>query len=306
MQQPTLRSSADAESYAAHNGVRLTAADREAIMKAQQAELRRRQSLETPSDKARFVEVFNRAYPRFLQALVGTGDVLMTLTQTVIVAFGVPVVLTLLLIVEQQRVIHGIALFESDHALADFAAWALVLLNLTLEFTVEYIESRAGYEPAANTRFSLRLWAANIAYLFGVGAQWSRQSLSPAARYKSVLRLVTGSILLLALAGSMRTAIEGTTGTWHQAVLEIITQSSLLEILVWIGGMGFALAAVLSARALSRYVAARCNEIVSAMKAAHQNQSTEAEAALDTVAAQFIQSKVAAQRLKTGNAPEAA
>ncbi len=39
--------------------------------------------------------------------------------------------------------------------------------------------------------------------------------------------------------------------------------------------MGFALAAVLSARALSRYMAARCNQIVSAMKAAHLNQNTE-------------------------------
>ncbi len=37
MQQPTLRSSAGAD-IAAHNGVRLTAADREAIMKAQRAE----------------------------------------------------------------------------------------------------------------------------------------------------------------------------------------------------------------------------------------------------------------------------
>src|SRR5690348_4020059 len=98
---------AEAEQYAASKGVRLNAADRDNIRKSQEAERFRLEGLKR-TDKAhgiaRLVEGFNRLYPRFLEFLIGVGDILMTFTQTVMISLGVPVLLILLLIVEQQRV----------------------------------------------------------------------------------------------------------------------------------------------------------------------------------------------------------
>lgn len=291
---------AQAEQWAAENGIRLTAADRDAISKAQVAEQRRLVALAEREavEQTTFIERFNSFYPRFLESLVGVGDVLLTFTQTIIVAFGVPVVLVLLLIVEQQRVVHGIQLFERDLALATFAAWALVLLNLTLEFTIEYIENRTGYRTEAPREFSLRTWAAHLRYWLGWGRAWSIQWSSPAQRYKQLLRLVTFSILALALAGSMRDVIVTVDGAWYQALVDIVTQSNLAQMMTWLGGLLFAAAAVFSAQGLSRYVAVRCVEIISAMQS--QTKSTEAvtHEQLDSVAVQYILAKVHATRAK--------
>ena len=74
------QTAAEAEQYAALHGIRLTAADREAIMKAQAAEQRRFSAINANTNNGGFVGAFNRLYPRFLEALIGTGEVLMTLT----------------------------------------------------------------------------------------------------------------------------------------------------------------------------------------------------------------------------------
>jgi hypothetical protein len=177
----------EAEQYAASEGIRLTAADRESIRKSQEAELNRLKGLrstERPSGMRRFLEF-----------LMGVGDILMTLTQTVIISLGVPLVLVLLLLVEQQRVVHGIMLFEADPVLAAFASWALVILNLVLEFMIHYIEHQAKYTVAASSRFSLRVWLQNARYFLGIDPNWQSRPLSPAQRYKSILRLVTFTIL---------------------------------------------------------------------------------------------------------------
>lgn len=292
---------AEAENYAAANGVRLTALDRAAIAKAQLAEQKRLQMLrqQVRNDTNQLVDTFNRLYPRFLEALIGTGEVVMTLTQTLIIAFGVPMVLVLLLIVEQQRVVHGIALFETDLSLASFAATALVLLNLTLEFTIEYVENRAGFSAELSTKFSLRTWLQQAAYWLGIGRTWQARANSPAHRYKRLLRLVTFSILALALAGSMRSVIVEADGPWYEAVLHILTRSSLSQMLTWLGGLLFAAAAVFAAQGLSRYIAVRCVEIVAKMQAAAQQESNEIDThSLDAVGVQYVLAKVAQTQAK--------
>lgn len=260
-----LKTLADVERYGAESGLILTPSDKAKIALAQKAELERLQSL-TPPTKQNFADRFNAYYPRLLQALTAVGEVILTFSQTVIVSLGVPAVLVLLLIVEHQRVVHGIMLFEADYSLAGFASFALVMLNLVLEFQTHYIEHRAGYEQSLSRRWSLRLWVRGMSYRLGLGGDWKEIELSPASRYKALLRLVTFTILALALVGSMRGVIEQTPGAWYQALVSIVTESDLLLIMTWLGGLLFAVAAVLSAQGLSRYVAIRCVEILANMQ----------------------------------------
>lgn len=254
----------EARELAAQNGILLTEKE-EQYIQAQQQQERARLIATTPMSKPGLAAKWNAAYPKILKTIVSMGETLLTFSQTVIVSLGVPVVLVLLLIVEHQRVVHGIQLFERDHSLASFAALALVLLNLVLEFQIHHIEHMAGYHEEQGKRWSLWIWAQNAAYTLGIGEKWSVQYVSPASRYKGLLRLVTFSILALALVGSMRSVIEGQTGAWYEAIGAIVTESTLLLLMTWVGGLLFAAAAVLAAQGLSRYVAIRCVEIISAM-----------------------------------------
>lgn len=298
----TMTSLAQAEQYAAAQGIRLTATDRDHIHKAQQAERRRLTELADPSAGPTRLERFNQLYPRFLQSLLGVGEVLLTLTQTLIIAFGIPIILFLLLIVEQQRVVHGIRLFETDAALAHFAAWALVALNLTLEFVIEYLHTLSGESQNQQPvhRFSWRLWRDRWHYWLGQGGDWQPENVGPAYRYHQLLHLVTATILSLALAGSMRTIIEQTSGAWYSALWYIFTQSSLIQLLTWLGGLLFAAAAVFSAQGLTRYVALRCVEILAHMQSKEAKTEDQHAAALEAVAIQYIVAKVAARQQPKG------
>lgn len=218
------------------------------------------------------MENFNQFYPKFLQSLIYVGELLLTLAQTVIISFGIPLVLVFLLVVEHARIVHGLELFEADTALASFAGWALVLTNLVLEFQVHHLEQKAGYNEASKAQFSLRIWARNLFYIAGFTRNWQERPLSPAHHYRKLLSLVTFTILALALTGSMRTVIEQQQGAWHQAIKTIVTDSSLLEMITWAGGLLFALAAILSAQGLSRYIALRCSEIIAGKDKAEQVQ----------------------------------
>ena len=182
VEYPPLTSLAEAEQYAAQHGIRLTATDREQISRVQLAEKRRLAVLSEETERSgtfRLVEVFNRLYPRLLESLLGIGEILLTFTQTLIIAFGVPIALVLLLIVEQQRVVHGISLFEVEPALAHFAATALVILNLVLEFTIEHLETRARYRTSAFTQFSLRTWLSSVSYVLGIGPRLDTEKCLP-------------------------------------------------------------------------------------------------------------------------------
>lgn len=284
-----------AEKYAAQNGIVLTQTDLERIAKAQSA---RRSQLEAAAqdEGATWADKFNRFYPRLLETIIRAGETLLTLAQTIIVSLGVPVVLVLLLVVEHHRVVEGILLFDQNTTFASFAAAALVVLNLVLEFQVHYVEHRAGYEDERRSRWSLRIWSRNMAYRLGLGDDWTVQHLSPAARYKRLLSLVTFTILALALVGSMRTVIQDVDGAWYVGMVSVVTDSSLLLMMTWTGGLLFAAAAVLSAQGLSRYVANRCVEIVAEMEARQaalvDPHAEQVEQAGATAAVAIIQAKL--------------
>lgn len=296
----------EVENYAAKNGVILTPADRAKVTAVQQSELERQRALNPETVKVTtWADKFNEHYPRVLDALLGVGDVVLTFAKTVILAAGIPAALVGLLLVEHHRIVQGILLFDANSTFAGIAAAVLVAVNLILEFQSHHIEHVAGWKQDAARRWSLRLWFRDLKYTFGIGKDWQARELSPAARYHSLLKLVTFTILALALVGSMRDVIQTTPGRWFDALLSIITDSDLLRMGTWLSGLLFALAAVLTAQGLSRYVAIRCVEIIASMKerATAQKQasnpySVEIEQAGAAAALALINEKLAKRQEK--------
>jgi hypothetical protein len=286
----------EALAHAAHHGVSLTPdqlAQAHAAMREHQQQLENADLIESTHTGLRaFVERFNRFYPRFLQALIGTGDVLITMTQTILIAFGVPLVLLMLLVVEQQRVFHGVSLFEMHEALAAFSATSLVILNLILELLISWTEHRANWTEPPKNEFSFRLFSQRMSYLLGRSTDWQPRPKSPALRFRIVLRIVTFAILSLALAGSMRAVIEQTSGTWLDALRTVLLDSTLLQAATWLGGLMFAVAAVLSAQALSQYVANKVIEVVAIMQSTLPDKSRLIAEATGLVGAAFVMARL--------------
>ncbi|MEO1644642.1 MAG: hypothetical protein AAFR67_05610 [Chloroflexota bacterium] len=196
----------------------------------------------------------------FTEAMHNLSGAIMLIGQTLISAFFVIIILVLVLIVEIQRVAHGIEIFESSPALAYGGAFVLVLMLLTLEFVTHYMESKYGYESERRTDFSLRIWLRNFKYWLGLGKKWEQRHKSPAHSIKVYSRLLTVTILVLALAGSMRDAISEVEGNWVEGIQSIAVESTLAEIVEWSGGLLFALALVVGAQRLTAYIAQRASE----------------------------------------------
>lgn len=283
----TIRTLQDAEAYAAAHGIALTPADRAKVAQVQAAERARLEELRS-GQQATFADRWNEFYPRILQAILTTGETVLTFTQTVLVALGAPVVLVLLMIVEHQRVVHGIMLFEADLTLASFAAAALVIANLVLELTIHYVEHKAGYVENRAAAWSFRIWLQNAAYTAGIGSHWTARELSPANRWRKLLRLITFTILALALGGSMRAVIEATDGAWYHAIISIVTESNLSLLMTWAGGLLFAAAAVLGAQGLTRYVAMKATEAAREMDARTRQDADPYKAEMDAAGAALV------------------
>lgn len=197
---------------------------------------------------------------KFTELMHNVSGALMLIGQTLISAFFVIVILVLVLVVEIQRVAHGIQLFEQASNLAYFGAFVLVMMLLTLEFVIHYVESKSGFHQEQKTKFSLKVAAGSLKYFLGYDNGWKPRYKSPAHEIKSYSRLLTMTILALALGGSMTDALSSVSGSWIQGLQTIALESSILEIVEWSGGLLFALALVIGAQRLTAYVAARAAE----------------------------------------------
>lgn len=297
MTENTPRTIPEAEAIAQKYGIMLTPqdyADMQAVMDERARHLERQLSSAgtTRHGLAALVEQFNRFYPKFLKALIGISDVFITLAQTVLIAFGVPLLLVMLMVVEQQRVYHGMALFEVVEFLAGFGSAVLVLANLVFELLISWKEHQAGYVEPPRTEFSLRLLAQRLAYMTGHKSDWKARQKSPAQRFKTVLRIITFTILALAVAGSMRSIIEQTGGNWLEALTAVLTRSTLLQMVTWLGGLLFAFAAVLSAQALSAYVAGKVIEVIAAMQSSAEDKPRAVMDAIGITGAAFLMARI--------------
>ena len=197
---------------------------------------------------------------RFTETTHNLSGAIMLTGQTLISAFFVIVILVLVLIVEIQRVAHGILLFEQSENLAYLGAFVLVMMLLTLEFVVHYVEAKNDYHEELQTENSFRVWWESVAYFWGWRDDWTPRHKSPAQSIKSYSRLLTSTILALAVAGSMSGAISQVDGNWINGLQQIALQSTLAEIIQWTGGLLFALALVIGTQRLTAYVAQRASE----------------------------------------------
>lgn len=229
-----------------------------------------------------------KQFTDWMHALSGA---LMVIGQTLIAAFGVIVILVFVVIVEIQRVAHGVQLFEESGAYTGAAV--LVLLLLTLEFIVHYVETKHGYYHEQQTAFSLRHLREWLKYFIGFGQHYTARPLSPAQRIKSYSQLLTLTILALALGGSMDTAIAGVQGTWIQGLQAILFQSSLAEIVEWLAGVLFALTLVIGSQRITAYVAQRAAETIAPHPAQADSPSVEQNPQENSTVRQEIESKFA-------------
>lgn len=238
---------------------------------------------------AAIVEAFNRFYPKFLQALLAVGDVLITGVHTVLIAFGVPTLLIALMTVEQQRVFFGAMLIDGRESLATGIAWVLVLANLVAELIVHWEEHRKGWTEPARYDFSLRIVWQRIGYLLGINTAWAPREKSPAFWARLILRCITVTILALAVAGSMQAAMNSTGAVnWADALVLIVTRSTLLQMVTWIGGLMLAFTFVISAQGFSQYVAKKVIEIVAIMQGNADDKPRQMAEAAGLTAAMYL------------------
>lgn len=282
----------DAEEFAARQGVTLTAKDRERIADLQNAE---RARIDATTKATGRMDRFNALYAKSLDLLLHITNLAQALARTLIIGVGIPLVLVFLVINEQQRLAAGIGLFEEVRHYADFGAWAVVLLNLGLEFVIHYEDTRRGWDDGKRHAWSLRIAAQNALYRLGIGKTWVAREQPPSAWARRLLRTVTLAILALSLAGSMRDELALQQGKpWHEGFVATIEQSDILLFAAWAGGLLFAAVAVLGAQGLARYIARRTAEIIEEISSEHS--TAHDESALDAVATAYLMAKVAKQQ----------
>lgn len=291
-----IRTMKDAERHAAQAGVTLTASEREKIAALQNAERERLKV--TQAKKERWTwEWFNGMYAGVLETILHLQDLLQAGARTLIVGFGITAILVIALVVEQQRLVEGVLLFEKSHEIAERAAWFLVLLNAALEFVIFYEDNRRGWQSDNRQVWSLKIAVNNLRYRFGIGDDWTERKHPPSFWARQMLRLITWVVLALALFGSMKEEMAAHANNYLAALGTILTQSTLLEMATWLSGFLFALAAVRGAQGTARYLAARTAEVTEELKAQRTNNNTD-ESAVDAVAIDYIMAKLAKQEAK--------
>jgi len=294
----------DLEQAAARQGVVLTAKDREKIGELQNAERARLDAVAKKS--ASGIDRFNSGYAKFLDGMLHVQDLVQALARTLIVGFGMTAILIIALVVEQQRLVDGLGLFEKRESIAHFAAWFLVLLNASLEFVIHFEDHRRGWVDGVGSVWSLRIALNNLRYRLGIGDEWQQREQPPSFWARQLLRLVTVGVLLLALFGSMKNQIALQAGrSWHEGLRAIVETSDLTLAVTWLSGFVFALVAVRGAQGTARYLARRTSEVIEELQHQHQTQNDH-RAALDAVAAAYLQNKLASKRARQNDRDRAA
>lgn len=202
----------------------------------------------------------NLTMPKFTQDMHNVSGAAMLIGQTMISAFFVLVILCLILVVDIQRVSHGIALFEAGEWLAIGGAFVMVMALMTLEFVSHYIEAKNGYHKPAKKHLSWRLIVEWWDYFSGQGDSWKAREKSPALHIRKYAGLLKIAILLLALTGSMADEIATVNGTWLDGLIQIATESTLLEFVRYTTSLIYTYALVSGAELLTGYVAQRASE----------------------------------------------
>ncbi|MBZ0291404.1 MAG: hypothetical protein K8L99_02445 [Anaerolineae bacterium] len=216
-------------------------------------------------------------YDEILNGVLVLGDAILALIQTLIIAFGALVGLIVLGIVEHNGIQTGLDWFLEDSNMAWFAALAMIIFNMIVEFMIVHIEDVNDFHMESQTKWSLRLMVGNLGYRIGLGENWEPLASSPAHRFYTWRALTTVAIFILALAGRMQQNIEKVSMIQGNAGVEVavpvmdglhqlVTQSTLADIFTWAGGMVFTMVALFGMQGLTNYIAVRVVHIRGAME----------------------------------------
>lgn len=227
-------------------------------------------------------------YLTVLDALMAIGDSVMTLGYTLIVAFGVPLALAALLVVEHHGVLIGIQWFELSTDIASFGAYALVLLNVALEFQITGVENRAKHRRDSY-QASLHFTLENAMYWLGVGSKWKARKLSPAQRVIDLQKSTTYIILAMTVLGRMKAQIDAASvQQWNEGIRYIFVESTLGDVATWITGLVFSYAAVRGAQVLANYMALQVIDIKRRMVVKRQKVDKAARSYVDAYAIETV------------------
>lgn len=218
----------------------------------------------------------NWTYIDFLEGIIHLSDIVQVFLQTLFVSFGIPLVLSGLLIVEHHGVNAGAGLFLEVDA-AWLAALVLVIANMIIEFMIVHKEHADGYHRELRTSWSLRLLVQGIGYRIGIGKNWQPRPQSPASRFIAMRHGVTAAVFVLALSGRMHDAIVRVSTTVNaqgvsvsvplsDGVRNLLTISTLQDVMIWLGGTILTMIAITSAQNLTNHIAVRVIEIKDELK----------------------------------------
>jgi len=212
----------------------------------------------------KILERLQDGYPALLEAIVAFGDTALVTIQSLYLAFGLPLLLVLMAIVEKEGIEAGLAWFLSDEAMASNGALALILFNIGVEFQIAQMrkgDSDPGYE------WSLRIVAQDITYRLGLSKNFKRRKKPKEVRFLGLRRWVTMSVFVLALSGRMRTMIESVgDAPFIEGAQQVITTSSFSEMAQWAGGTLFTMTALFGVQILTAYIAARVIDVRETVK----------------------------------------
>ena len=211
--------------------------------------------------KRSLMTMFIRYYPQLLDAIIKVSDAFLALVRNVLVSFGIPVVLLMIISVEIPRVAHGVGFLEPDERFAYLTAAVIVISNKVIEFLIVYEQTKAGELPEYYL-FSVRRM------LIGLRDIIFKKRAAPAAhRYIVMSNFITATILLMALLGSMRVAIaELPDMVWYEALWDIVANSNLQRMLTWTSGTVLTAALVVIARGLAHYIAVDTTHVIDELK----------------------------------------
>jgi len=249
------------------------------------------------------IAAFPEYYPKLLDGVIGFGDVLQALAQTLIIALGLPLILILMLIVEHHGIYDGLLWFLADENMASLGALAFVLFNLGIEFQIAYIEDAAKYKRPESYVWSAALAITDFRYRIGASKKvkkgtaiekWQPRKHSPAHRFHGLRGWVTVAIFVLALSGRMHDAIlkvsvinpddpQSTAIPLAQGISNLLTQSSLADAVAWGAGTLFTMVALVGVQGLTYYIAVRVIDIREDMKKRQANQKAQVTRARNRV-----------------------
>lgn len=222
---------------------------------------------------------FDLSYIQVLDGIASVGNAVLMFIQTLFVAFGLPVVLLCVLVAEFLAVKTGLGF---DPGQSTIGAFALVMLNVLLEFQSVHIENKRNHSAEVYA-FSLRSLASGAWSAAGlgqlvvgkvkIGVPYKKIKVSPAQRFRNLQTVVTLIIIGLSIFGRLEVLLakvilgaDSAAIPFMDGIKALEFQSTLLDLGHILGAALFTFGSVRGAQVVSNYIAIKVNEALADMR----------------------------------------